>query len=158
MKWILIWTMLLVGCHSPSSALSAKSTEATFEQSDVTFHLAKQDLKVQVEVARTGAARRQGLMKRKSLKPHHGMIFLFEQEEHQSFWMKNTYIALDIMFVNRAGTIIGIVHNAEPMTTTPRNVPGVSQYVIEMVGGYASKYGIEKGTRVTLGAMGKPLP
>ena len=158
MKGILIWAILLVGCHSPSSALSAKSAKVEFEHSDVTFHLAKQDLKVQVEVARTGAARRQGLMQRKSLKAHHGMIFLFEKEEPQSFWMKNTYISLDIMFVNRAGTIIGIVHNAEPMTTTPRNVPGVSQYVIEMVGGYAAQYGIEKGTKVTLGKMGKPLP
>ena len=158
MKWILIWTTLLIGCHSPTSALSAESKTVEFEQSDVTFHLADRDLKVQVEVARTGAARRQGLMRRKSLKPHHGMIFLFEKEEPQSFWMKNTYISLDIMFVNRAGTIIGIVHSAEPMTTTPRNVPGISQYVIEMTAGYANLYGIKKGTQVTLGNMGPPLP
>ena len=158
MKWILIWTILLLGCHSPSDALSAKSSSVEFEHSDVTFHLADRDLKIQVEVARTGATRRQGLMYRKSLKPHHGMVFLFEKEEPQSFWMKNTYISLDIMFVNRAGTVIGIVHSAEPMTTTPRNVPGASQYVIEMSGGYAKQYGIQKGTRVTLGAMGKPLP
>ena len=158
MKWLIIWTTLLLGCHSPSEALSANSSKVEFEKSDVTFHLADRDLKVQVEVARTGATRRHGLMYRKSLQPHHGMIFLFETEEAQSFWMKNTYISLDIMFVNRAGTIIGIVHNAEPMTTTPRNVPGVSQYVIEMVGGYAKQYGIQKGTQVTLGQMGKPLP
>ena len=72
--------------------------------------------------------------------------------------MKNTLISLDIMFVNRSGTIIGIVHNAEPMTTTPRNVPGVSQFVIEMTGGYARQYGIQKGTQVTFGKMGPPLP
>ena len=158
MKWILIWATLLLGCHSPSPAHSAKPPTDLFEHSDVIFHLDQTDLKVKVEVARTGAARRQGLMRRQSLKPHHGMIFLFEKEEPQSFWMKNTYISLDIMFVNSAGTIIGIVHSAEPMTTTPRNVPGVSQYVIEMVGGYARQYGIKKGTRVTLGNMGEPLP
>ena len=158
MRWALLWAILLLGCHAPGEALSAKSKAVQFEASDLTFHLAERDLKVQVEVARTGAARAQGLMHRKSLKPHHGMVFLFEEEEHQSFWMKNTLISLDIMFVNRSGTIIGIVHNAEPMTTTPRNVPGISQFVIEMTGGYARQYGIQKGTQVTFGKMGPPLP
>ena len=97
-------------------------------------------------------------MNRTKLKPHNGMIFLFENEEPQSFWMKNTLLSLDMIFINQKGIVIGIVHNAEPMTTTPRNVPGISQYVVEMVGGYARRYGIEKGTQVTLGPMGKPLP
>jgi uncharacterized protein len=158
MKWQLILVTVLLGCNSPGPALSATSTEVKFDQGHVTFHLAESDLKVQVEVARTGAARRQGLMNRTKLKPHNGMIFLFENEEPQSFWMKNTLLSLDMIFINQKGIVIGIVHNAEPMTTTPRNVPGISQYVVEMVGGYARQYGIEKGTQVTLGPMGKPLP
>lgn len=158
MKWQLILAIILLGCNSPGPALSAASNEVQFEQGQVTFHLSERDLTVQVEVARTGAARRQGLMNRTKLKPHHGMVFLFENEEHQSFWMKNTLIALDMIFINRQGQVIGVVHEAEPMTTTPRNVPGISQYVVEMVGGYARQYGIQKGTQVTLGKMGKPLP
>lgn len=158
MKWALFLTTMLMGCQAPATASSAKGQAVQFEKSHVTFHLQERDIQVQVEVARTGEARRQGMMYRKSMKPHHGMIFLFEKEEPQSFWMKNTYIPLDIMFVNTAGTIIGIVHNAEPMTTTPRNVPGVSQYVIEMAGGYAQQYGIRKGTQVSFGKMGPPLP
>ena len=158
MKWQLISIMLLVGCSSPNTAQSAEHGSATFEKGEVTFHLKERDLAVQVEVARTGNARRQGLMYRKELRPHHGMIFAFQKEEAQSFWMKNTYITLDIIFVSQEGVVVGIVHNAEPMTTTPRRVPGISQYVVEMVGGYANQYGIQKGTRISMRDVGKPLP
>lgn len=158
MKWQLILATILLGCNSPGPALSAAPGEVTFERGQVTFHLEERDLTVQVEVARTGAARRQGLMNRTQLKAHHGMVFLFEKQEPQSFWMKNTLIFLDMIFINQLGNVIGIVHSAEPMTTTPRNVPGVSQYVVEMVGGYSLQHGIKKGTQVSFGEMGKPLP
>ena len=158
MKWHLLWATLLLGCSSPTTGKTAELPKTTFEKGQVTFHLENRDLTVQVEVARTGPARRQGLMHRTELKPHHGMIFVFEKEEAQSFWMKNTYIPLDMIFVNQKRTVIGVVHQAEPMTTTPRNVPGVSQFVVEMTGGYARQHGIKEGTQISMGNVGQPLP
>lgn len=158
MIWRAFCLCLITGSATGASIanLSEACAAAVFDKGQVTFHLPSRDLTVQVEVARDGVARRQGLMQRKSLAPHHGMLFVFEKEKHQSFWMKNTYISLDMIFVNAKLEVIGVVHGAEPMTSDPRNVPGISQYVVEMEAGYAERFGIQKGVRISLINVGPP--
>ena len=77
-----------------------------------------------------------------------GMIFLFPVESQQTFWMKNTPIPLDMIFINRARRIVGIVEQAVPFTLEPRSVNGPSQYVLEIGGGLAKRYGIQIGDTV----------
>ena len=103
---------------------------------------------VSVEVVETVAARQQGLMYRKHLAPDAGMLFIFEREEHHNFWMHNTYIPLDIIFIKADWTILGIVENATPLTDTLRGVPGDSQYVLEVNAGYSRRHGLQAGTTV----------
>ena len=110
------------------------------------------------EVARTSEARRQGLMYRKSLAPHHGMVFVFPVDEPQSFWMKNTYLSLDMIFINSDLTVVGVIAEAEPQTLTPRGVSTPSRYVVEVIGGYAKQYGIQKGVRVSFDKLGPAIP
>jgi uncharacterized membrane protein (UPF0127 family) len=105
-------------------------------------------VRVRVEVARTYAQRQRGLMFRERLGELDGMIFLFDHEEQQSFWMHNTYIPLDMIFVRADWTVLGVVEEAEPLTDDPRAVPGNSQYVIEVQGGFARKHHIGPGARV----------
>lgn len=74
-----------------------------------------------------------------------GMIFLFEQPQQLAFWMHNTYIPLDMIFIRSDMTILGVVENAEPRTDDSRQVPGLSQYVLEVNAGFARKHGIGAG-------------
>ena len=76
------------------------------------------------------------------------MLFLFEKPAQLMFWMKNTLIPLDMIFIGADRRIVGIVENAEPQTTTGRRVEGPSQYVLEINGGFAAKLGVTAGGEV----------
>jgi uncharacterized protein len=103
---------------------------------------------VTVELASTPAAIQRGLMYREHLPLDHGMLFIFPDEEIRTFWMKNTLIPLDMIFVSSDKHVAGIVERAEPRTTTPRRVETPSQYVVEVNGGWARAHGVEVGTPV----------
>jgi len=102
----------------------------------------------QVEIADTPSKRELGLQYRRELAADHGMIFLFPGESQQTFWMKNTPIPLDMIFINHDGKIVGIVEQATPFTLDPRSVNGDSQYVLEINGGLSKKYGFARGDSV----------
>ncbi len=108
----------------------------------------REDWVVTVELARTEAERSRGLMFREKLAPDAGMLFVWGEEAPRSFWMMNTYIALDMIFIGADGVVVGVVENAEPMTTEGRGVEGASQYVLEVVGGAARAHGVGAGTQV----------
>ncbi|HYQ81026.1 MAG TPA: DUF192 domain-containing protein [Anaeromyxobacteraceae bacterium] len=103
---------------------------------------------VVVELAADPASRERGLMFRKHLEDGHGMLFVFDEEAEQSFWMKNTLIPLDMIFIDEAGAVVGIVERAEPHSTTLRSAGAPSRYVLEVAGGVAAERGIRSGDRV----------
>jgi uncharacterized protein len=103
---------------------------------------------VRVEVARTEAERRRGLMFRQHMDEDAGMLFLFDEPSQLSFWMRNTYIPLDMIFIEPSLRVLGIVENAEPMTESSRFVPGMSQYVLEVNAGFSRRHGLGEGTMV----------
>jgi len=105
-----------------------------------------------VEVAGTPEEQAQGLMYRESLAPDRGMIFPHEQPRPASFWMKNTLIPLDIIFVRPDGTIARIAANATPLSLTP--IPSLEPVsaVLEIAGGRAAELGIQAGDRVEWGS------
>ena len=109
---------------------------------------AGRDWTVQVELARADAERRQGLMFRWSLAPDHGMLFIWAGAKPRTFWMKNTRVPLDMIFITADKKILGLVENAEPYTETPRSAPGESQYVLEVAGGQAKAHGLAPGDGV----------
>jgi uncharacterized membrane protein (UPF0127 family) len=103
---------------------------------------------VSVEVVRSEAAQARGLMYRQHLPPDDGMLFFMGEERVHSFWMMNTLIPLDIIFIGRDLKIVGIAENAEPRTTTGRHVDKPSLYVLEVNGGWSKAHGIGPGTAV----------
>jgi hypothetical protein len=111
-------------------------------------------LTVTVEVAQNDAARQRGLMYRQSLEPDHGMLFVFDETAPHAFWMKNTFIPLDMIFIDGAGQVTGIVERAEPQTATPRIAGGPSRYVLEVAGGWCAAHGVSAGDRVRLEGLG----
>ena len=101
-----------------------------------------------VEIADTEAAREKGLMFRKKLPDGQGMLFDFHQEQDVSFWMQNTYIPLDMIFIRGDGRILRIAENAEPLSTKLIPSGGPVLAVLEVIGGTAHRLGIAPGDRV----------
>ena len=105
---------------------------------------------VEVEVANTAPSRTRGMMWRTSVPSGTGMLFIFPEEQVQKFWMRNTLVPLDMLFIDKSGQVVGIVAQAEPQTLDPRSVGRPSLYVLEVAGGWAEKTGIAPGTQVEL--------
>lgn len=135
------------GCGGSEPAARA-DTPVAVSGPQVVFHGTHGDVVVSVEIADDDRERAQGLMNRRELAPDHGMVFIFPSERVQSFWMKNTLIPLDMIFVDRELKIVGIVENAEPLTLTDRSVGVPSMYVIEVNGGFSRENGIAAGGQV----------
>jgi uncharacterized protein len=102
----------------------------------------------QVEVADNPSKRELGLQYRRELTPDRGMIFLFPEEAQHAFWMRNTPLALDMIFISRDKKIVGIVEQAVPFSLDSRSVGVPSQFVLEINGGLSRRYGFKVGDNV----------
>jgi uncharacterized membrane protein (UPF0127 family) len=101
-----------------------------------------------VEMAVNDAERAKGLMYRKELPEGRGMLFDFQREQEVSFWMQNTYISLDMLFIRGDGRILRIAENTEPLSTRIISSGGPVRAVLEVIGGTARKLGLAPGDRV----------
>ncbi|MEW2914410.1 DUF192 domain-containing protein [Leisingera sp. JC11] len=101
-----------------------------------------------VEIADDEQERAQGLMFRESMPRGAGMLFVYDRPQPAAFWMKNTLIPLDIIFLDQSGQVTSVHENAEPGDLTP--IPGGDQVfaVLEINGGLARRYGISAGTQM----------
>ncbi len=106
------------------------------------------EITLEIEVVASSRARQRGLMFRDNLADGQGMLFLFESEEEHPFWMKNTLIPLDIIFIDSKRKVVGIVHNAKPRNEESLTVGLPSLFVLEVPGGYCNRRGIHRGDTV----------
>jgi uncharacterized membrane protein (UPF0127 family) len=151
---------LALGACSPgmldgtSGAASAKTTQSAVHPTsglpviDLTIAGSKRKHTFRVEVARTEDQQARGLMFRTEMGADEGMIFPEEPPRRPSFWMKNTVIPLDIIFVGTDGRILNIV-NALPYDLTPLPAEGLASAVLELNGGRADQLGIKAGDKVS---------
>lgn len=126
-----------------------------FPRETILIETSKQPIDLLVEIADSPAERTQGLMYRKSIGEKEGMLFLFDKEQMVSMWMKNTYLPLDMLFIDRIGTIKKIVRS-----TTPHSLELISSgipvlAILELPAGTADKFSIEEGDRIYHKAFGK---
>jgi uncharacterized membrane protein (UPF0127 family) len=112
------------------------------------IHAGGSAYKFEVEIVTTPETRAQGLMFRESLAANAGMLFIYPGEQPVSFWMKNTLIPLDMLFVKADGSIAHIAHNAVPHDETPIDSGAAVIAVLEVNGGTANALGIKEGDRV----------
>lgn len=106
-------------------------------------------VEVKIEIADDDSSRTRGLMQRTSMPERSGMLFVFPVEEPQSFWMANTQMSLDLIFVNAAGSVVSISKYAKPLSTEPVMSIGPARYVIEFEAGFADTWGLVEGDTVT---------
>lgn len=103
---------------------------------------------IQIEIADTDSARTRGLMQRSGLPPKSGMLFVFDVEEPQSFWMANTPLSLDMFFVNADSQIVTVRKYTRPFSPESVASTAPARFVIETPAGYADSKGITEGVRV----------
>ncbi len=127
----------------------ALATAAELLPTHIHTHTGK-TITLMLETARDEASRERGLMFRKTLKPADGMAFFFPHSEPYQFWMKNTLIPLDMLFVDEAGRIVYIT-TAKPLSLSQVGPKSPVNTVIEIAGGRAAHEGISVGDKVQYG-------
>ena len=147
-RFLIVGVLALVAaCTTPHRPEAASAQAPPTESLDVvavdgkTHHF-------QVEIADTDETRERGLMFRKSLGPNAGMLFDFKTPHEVSFWMKNTLIPLDIIFIDPEGRVLNIAARATPLSEEPLPAAGAVLGVLEVRGGRAEELGIGPGAQV----------
>jgi len=135
---IALLACLLMGCHPPASKSTLPTT--SMKIGSKTFTL---------EIAATQEAREFGLMRRDSMPGDHGMIFVFQTPQKLPFWMKNTRIPLDIIYVDEQGKVDS-VKQMQPYVETPVASEGVVKWAIELNQGAAASAGVKAGDALTI--------
>jgi uncharacterized protein len=108
----------------------------------------KEIAKIDIEIAEKETERNQGLMYRTHMGEFQGMLFLFDKPAPQAFWMHNTYISLDIIYVNEKKEVVSIQKSAA--VQSDQSLPSLkpAQYVVEVNAGFSDRYGIVEGTKI----------
>ncbi|MFK7807157.1 MAG: DUF192 domain-containing protein [Saprospiraceae bacterium] len=136
-------TATLPPTTAPAVPTFKEEGKLTFKKADGT---AIREIKL--EVADDDKQRAQGMMYRKNIPNDTGMIFLFPEAKPQSFWMRNTYVSLDIIFVDENNKIVNIHENTPTLTDDQFPSTAPSKYVVEVAGGYTNAYGIKAGDMI----------
>lgn len=118
----------------------------------VTFVDAPLAPELEVELALTTEHQRHGLMFRPTLADHEGMLFSYDKEQILSFWMQNTCLALDLLFIQEDGVIAGILRQVPPWNEAPRRIACPSAHVLEVRAGFTEAYGILPGQKIAISA------
>ena len=145
----LAFLSLTFACTSASTGDRPDLRTADDDRIPVTIEAEQGPLVFMAELADSPEERARGLMYRESLGSKDAMLFVFPTSGQRSFWMRNTLIPLDMLFIRDDRTILGIVENATPKTDRSRGVPGASQFVLEINGGTSSELGIRSGQKVS---------
>ncbi len=162
--YILVVSGIMVGCQHKTKQLPNQNVPPKYvvtqvpvfkNQGTLTFaNLAGIPITtIDIELADSPQKREMGLMYRTSLLENQGMLFIFDAEERQSFWMKNTHIPLDIIFVNEEKTIVHIAENCEPYSLKPIPSFEYAKYVVEVTAGFSQKNSIKVGSRINFSLL-----
>jgi uncharacterized membrane protein (UPF0127 family) len=135
------------GC-AQSETTAGNETETAVQTERLIIDTNNGPVTLNVEIADDDAERARGLMFRERLADNHGMLFHFQEPEHASFWMRNTIISLDIIFIGVDGRILNIAERTTPYSEAPIPATGLTRGVLEIRGGRAAELGIRPGDRV----------
>ena len=138
------------GASLALAALVAACRQTAASGPSVVVHGERGPTPVRVELALTSDQRARGLMWRDHLDEDAGMLFVFPEARDLAFWMKNTPLPLDIIFIDAEGRVVSIAENTTPYSEKSLPSAAPAQYVLEVNGGFAKKRGVAPGTRIDL--------
>ena len=145
-------------CAGSAAALGKRAPApfADLEQADVRIITPSGRHDFKVWIADTEQSRERGLMFVKSLPAGHGMLFLFERPRFASFWMKDTYLSLDIVFIAPDGVVVNIARDTEPLSLRTIESQAPVRGALEVQAGTAARIGLVPGSHVLHPAFGSP--
>lgn len=144
--------LVLSGCASEGDGADSASLNTEFEPEGVLdFQRPDSSIitRIVIEFSETPEEQAQGLMFRRTMPERGGMLFVNQEEVMKSFWMRNTAISLDILFVDAAGEIVNIVTNTTPFSDEQVLSTAPAQYVVEVKAGFTARYGITEDDRIS---------
>ena len=144
-------TGIILSCADDAKNLSIETPEISFQREGDLYLLKAGDTikKIAIEFAETDYEQQTGLMYRKSLEENQGMLFLYPSEAIRSFYMKNTYIPLDIIFYNKDSAVVSFQENAKPLDETSLPSEAPAQFILELNAGKVKQWNIEVGDKIT---------
>nr|WP_233185605.1 DUF192 domain-containing protein [Thermotoga sp. SG1] len=148
----LIFLALIVAGIVAIIVASGQEKKVKFPEGEIVITDGKKSLKLRVEIANTPLLRSIGLMYRESIPDDFGMLFVFEEDTRSGFWMKNTYVPLEIAFIDRNGIIFSI-QEMEPCEKEPCKVyyaPKPFKYALEVKKGFFERHGFKVGSRISI--------
>ncbi len=155
-RWLAVLFILVA---FPGGAANAETADTGQPQAlqlvPLTVETAKGDIVLQVQVADNDVTRQTGLMFRRSMPETEGMLFIFQQVRPLAFWMKNTPLSLDIIFVADNGRVINIARGTTPFSLEPIPSDGPARAVLELNAGASARLGIDVGDRVRYEPMAR---
>lgn len=149
-RWPLsTFLLLVVALLSMSPGQAAAGEEVVFETDMLEIETSRGESHLfTVELATSHAQRARGLMYREELAPERGMLFIYPREEPVAMWMKNTFISLDMLFIDAHGRIVRIAERTEPLSRRSIEAGQPVLAVLELPGGTAERLAIAPGDRV----------
>ncbi len=149
MKFILILVIIAIAIVGYGSYQNSLHRKVEFSAGEVTIIKSNnEEIKLKVRVADNVSSRAKGLMDVKQLPEDEGMLFVFEQEDMRKMWMKDTYIPLDMIFIDGKNTIFNFRENAKPQSTEIILSMGFAKYVMEVNAGFIKKNNIHAGDKI----------
>lgn len=140
--WFLSASVIAVADPQPAASNYAARLKK------ITIHTASGKHVFRVEIARSEAERTRGLMFRKSLPADGGMLFLYDSPDLIAMWMKNTFIPLDMLFIDEGGRIVNIAHDTVPQSLAIIRSNAMVLGVLEIAGGSAERLGVKAGDQI----------
>lgn len=149
MRRVLAILFCVAACHSEAATAPAPAApKSAAKTGSVRFEGARGPWLVTVEIVADDASRQRGLMFRRDLPGNTGMLFVFQSADDHTFWMRNTLISLDLIFLGDDRSVVGVYPSAPPQNDAPRGIGKPSRYVVEVSAGEAAAHGVGPGTRV----------
>jgi uncharacterized protein len=155
---IIVLAFLLFSIYNPKRNNPAAKQSSSYTKSGPSFRkdgrlnisLSNNSLPIllDIEIADNDDERMRGLMYRQSLPENAGMLFIFSNDEDRSFWMKNTFISLDIIYINSKKEIVSIQKYTQPKSTYSIPSEKPAMYVLEVNAGFTDKHGINPGDKI----------
>lgn len=144
--------LLFTACKEGAKDKIVTAAEITFKKEGELYFLnsEKDTLKqLEIETAVSSYEQQTGLMYRKTMQENRGLLFIYKEESPRpNFYMKNTYIALDLVYINKNNKVVDIQRDAKPLDESPIPSQAASQYVLEINGGLAKQWNLSKGDSV----------
>ncbi|MEM8622979.1 MAG: DUF192 domain-containing protein [Pseudomonadota bacterium] len=145
---IALAAVAVVAALLSTATTAALADGAVCNEITVALEAAEGSVSYRVEVADEPTEHARGLMFRTEMAADAGMLFLFSQPRQASFWMRNTFIPLDMIFIDEGGTVLNVAENTVPFSEAPQRSDGLAAAVLEVNAGQAAAHEIGPGTRV----------